>query len=366
MKITIDVHSLGKQAGGNETFYRELVRGLLRDQTRNEYELLHTHPFSLQGLQNDPRFTLRKIPKNPFLRLGLAIPLLLQRSRPDVFHCQYIQPLWGKHKTVVTIHDLAFENHPEFFAPAEMYRMKRLVPRTAWKSDHIITVSEFSAADIERRYGVPRRRITVVYQAPAPEFRPLEKQFCTELVARNYGVEAPFLLYVGRIQARKNLGRLVEAYARVRKKGSEARLVMVGKKDWQSEQLLARIRELGLEDAVVFPGFVELKDLPAFYGAAEAFVYPSIFEGFGLPVVESMACGTPTITSHGSSLEEVAGYGALLVDALSVDSISSALERVLGDADLRAQLSSRGIRRAQQFSRDDLKDKTLAVYRSLA
>src|SRR5206468_5685458 len=143
---------------------------------------------------------------------------------------------------------------------------------------------------------------------------------------------------VGRIQARKNLPRLVEVYARLRKQGLAAKLVLVGKKDWQSGQLLEKIKELNLEDSVVFPGFVPFEDLPLFYNAAEVFVFPSFFEGFGLPVVESMASGVATITSFGSSLEEVAGNGALLVDPLDVSSIAKALSKVLGDAEFRRDL----------------------------
>ena len=179
-------------------------------------------------------------------------------------------------------------------------------------------------------------------------------------------MRAPFILYVGRIQARKNLPRLVEAYARVRRQGANVGLVMVGKKDWQSERLLEKIRELGLESDVLFPGFVPFEDLPLFYNAAEVFVFPSFFEGFGLPVIESMASGVPTITSFGSSLEEVAGEGALLIDPADTGSIAAALEKVLADRELRQRLSAAGVRRAGQFKQDELVEKTLEVYRSLA
>jgi glycosyltransferase involved in cell wall biosynthesis len=167
---------------------------------------------------------------------------------------------------------------------------------------------------------------------------------------------------VGRIQARKNLLRLVEAYSRIRQQGLTATLVLVGKKDWQSELLLEKIRQLHLESDVLVPGFVPFDDLPLFYNAAEVFVFPSFFEGFGLPVVESMASGVPTITSYGSSLEEVAGDGALLVDPSDTDSIVAALEKVLSDSELRDRLAAAGTRRASQFSQDDLVRKTLGVY----
>jgi len=253
MKIAIDAHILGTQAGGNETFYRQLIRGLAQDKSRNQYVLFHTHPFRLPEIENDQRFSLRKIPKNPLLRLSAALPLALRKARPEIFHCQYVKPLWGSGRTVVTIHDLAHEHHPEYFRPAEVLRMKKLVPWTARRAHHILTVSEFSAGDIAARFRVPREKITVAYQAPSPDFHPRDKQSCQEHLSQTYGVRPPFILYVGRIQARKNLPRLVEAYARLRRQGSTATLVIVGKKDWQAELLLEKIRELRLESDVVFP-----------------------------------------------------------------------------------------------------------------
>jgi glycosyltransferase involved in cell wall biosynthesis len=313
----------------------------------------------------DPRFHFTRIPKNPIARICAVLPGLLKKNKPDVFHCQYIQPPFAAAKTVLSIHDLAYEHFPEFFHPAETLRMKTLVRWSARRADHIMTISEFSAADIVRRFDVPREKITVAYLAAAPEFHPRDKAACQERLTRTYGIKFPFILYVGRIQARKNLPRLVEAYARLRQQGLDARLVMVGKKDWQSEQLLQRIKELGLEDCVVFPGFVPFDDLPFFYSAAEVFVFPSFFEGFGLPVVESMASGVPTITSFGSSLEEVAGDGALLIDPRDTASIADALGRVLGDSALRTDLAARGQKRSAEFLAGNLAEKALDVYRSL-
>ncbi len=365
MKIAIDAHSIGTQAGGNETYFRQLLRGLARDKSDNQYILFHFHPDAVEAVEEDPRFISVAIPKNPVIRMGISLPWLLRKMQPDVFHCQYVQPPFTKAKTVVTIHDLAHEHFPEFFHPVEGLRMRRMVRATARRADHITTVSKFAAADIERIYGVPGEKISVAYQAASERFRPRDKQVSQEQLARAYGITFPFILYVGRIQGRKNLPRLVEAYARLRKQGTTARLVLVGKRDWQSEKLLSRIQELGLDDSVIFPGYVTEDTLPLFYNAAEVFVFPSVFEGFGLPVVESMASGTPTITSYGSSLEEVAGDGALLVDPLDVNSIADTIGRVLSDRKLQSQLATRGLLRSAAFKPDGLSRKMLDVYRSL-
>jgi glycosyltransferase involved in cell wall biosynthesis len=365
MKIAIDVHSLGTQSGGNETYFRQLVRGLLKDKSENLYNLFYSYPSALNEFEWDNRFSFSKIPANPLKRICVSLPRLLQKTKPDVFHCQYVMPPFVRARTVVTIHDLAHEHYPEFFHPAEAMRMKKMVRWTASRADHILTVSEFSAADISQRFGVPHEKITVAYQAAAPDFQPRDRERCQEHIAKTYGIRPPFLLYVGRIQARKNLPRLVEAYARLLKYGADAKLVMVGKKDWQSEQVLIKIKDLGLENQVIFPGFIPFADLPLFYNAAEIFIFPSVFEGFGLPVMESMASGVPTITSHGSSLEEVAGNGALLVDPNDTESITEALSKVLGDAELRRDLASRGLKRSAEFKAGELAEKTLDVYRSL-
>ncbi len=365
MKIAIDAHSIGSQAGGNETYFRQLLRGLILDKSANQYIIFHTRGESLPEIAGDPRFSLVPIPKNPFIRMGISLPRLLRKTKPEVFHCQYVLPPFTKTKTIVTIHDLAHEHFPESFHPLEGARMRKLVRATAKRADHITTVSKFSASDIQRTYGVPPEKISIAYQAPSERFHPRDKQVCQEHLARTYGINFPFILYVGRIQERKNLPRLVEAYARLRKLGTAIKLVIVGKLDWQSEKLLAKISELGLDEAVIFPGYVFEDDLPLFYNAAEVFVFPSIFEGFGLPVVESMASGLPTVTSYGSSLEEVAGDGALLADPLDVTSIAQAIQRVLEDPELRKRLVERGLCRSAELKAEKFCSKVLEAYRSL-
>jgi glycosyltransferase involved in cell wall biosynthesis len=365
MKIAIDVHSLGAQAGGNETYYRQLIQELVADESDNQYTLFYTHSSALTAVSADPRFTFVQVPKNPVARICFSLPAKLWQIKPDIFHCQYIQPPFGKVPTAVTIHDLAFEHFPEFFHPLEAIRMKKLVRWTVRRADHIVTVSRFSADDIAQRYRVPRERITVTYQAASERFRPRDKHECQEYLARAYGIDVPFILYVGRLQARKNLPHLIEAYARARRHGVAEKLVLVGKRDFQAELLESRIKELGLESCVLFPSYVSHEDLPLFYNAAEVFVFPSFFEGFGLPVIESMASGLPTITSRGSSLEEVSGDAALLIDPADTECIAAALERVLGDPELRRNLSERGLRQSAQFKAGNLGTQLLDLYRSL-
>lgn len=366
MKVAIDVHSIGAQAGGNETFYRELLQGLTENESPNSYTLFYTHAHAPSLVRVDERFKWVRIPQNPVIRISFALSAILRELQPDVFHCQYILPPRVKCKTVVTIHDLAHERYPQFSPRLEGLRMRRLVPSSARRADHIITVSEYSANDLVSLYGVPRSKITVAYQAPSPKFKPGDKLSSQEQLKAKYGISSPFLLYVGRLQARKNLTRLVEAFARVHTNHAHLKLVLVGKPDLHHEQLLAKVEQLGLKEAVIFPGYIASHDLPVFYNAAEIFVFPSIFEGFGLPVMESMASGVPTITSRGSCLEEISGDGALLVDPLSVDSIADAITRLIESPELRSDLIESGLRRSACFSTVAFAAKVLDVYRLLS
>ncbi|HET7873740.1 MAG TPA: glycosyltransferase family 1 protein [Terriglobales bacterium] len=368
MKLALDVHSLGARAAGNETYYRQLLRGLLLDRSPNDYTLFYTHAAALECVDptTDPRFRWVAIPRNPLPRLAFSLPRLLRSAPPDVFHCQYIRPLGVRAKTVVTIHDLAHEHLPALANPLETLAMRKLVRSTARRADRILTVSEFCARDIVSTYGLPQEKVVVAYPAVAEEFRPRDKSAAQEQLARAYGIKPGFLLYVGRIQVRKNLVRLVEAYAQARKQGVSEKLVIVGPRDFGAEQLLARIDQLGLRDSVIFPGYVPADGLPLFFNAAEAFLFPSLFEGFGLPVIESMASGLPTVTSFGSSLEEVAADAALLIDPQDVAALAAAIERILSDSELRESLIARGLRRASQFTVENFAQRVLDVYRSIA
>lgn len=366
MKIAIDVHSIGAQAGGNETFYRQLLEGFAQDQSPNEYTLFYTRPQAPTLVTLDGRFHWIQVPQNPVRRICVSLPGMLRELQPDVFHCQYILPPRVRLKTVITVHDLAHERHPELSPHLERMRMRTLVPWSARRADHIITVSEYSANDLVSFYSVPRSKITVAYQAPSPMFKPRDSSSAKVRLERDYGIRSPFILYVGRLQARKNLVRLTEAFARVHNEHGELKLVLVGKPDLGYDKLRARISELSLSDTVIFPGYISSDDLPLFYNGAEMFVFPSLFEGFGLPVMEAMASGVATITSNGSCLAEIAGNGALLIDPVSVDSIAEAMRRILDDADLRHELIERGLHRSACFSTARFTAKILDVYKSLA
>src|ERR1700730_6274872 len=366
LRIGIDVHSLGNQQGGDETYFQELARRLIAIPCAHELILYYTNAAARQRISSNGHVRLERLrPRYPLLRIPLTLPWRTRQDRLDIFHAQHIVPPFVKCKTVTTIPDIAYEHFPEAFPRHQRAWMKALIRGSAKRADHIITVSEYSKQDIVRTYRIPEDKVTVTYEGASQEFRPGDKEKAREELDRKYGIRGEFVLYLGRLQARKNLTRVVDAFARVHQAGFPHKLVLAGKQDTLFEPVLRRIRELKLENDVILPGFLPTDDVPLFYNAAEMFVYPSLYEGFGLPLVEAMACGLPVITSRGSSLEEVAGDAALLVDPLSESSIANGMQRILEDSSLRARLCQAGLSRSKLFDFEKTARQTMDVYESL-
>jgi glycosyltransferase involved in cell wall biosynthesis len=280
-------------------------------------------------------------------------------------------------RCVVTIHDAGYIVAPRMrddvgpLAPPPGLT-KRLynwtLRRFSHKIDAAIVVSQWSKAEVARHYRVPEERIHVVYNAPDPIFRPLpdRERLRAELASR-YGVPESFVLCVGRIQPHKNIRGLLRAWARV-EKGIRSRhpLVIIGRRYWRYEDVFELAQSLGLAGEVVFlEQFIPDEDLARFYNAAELFVFPSLFEGFGLPLVEALACGAPTVSSNAASMPEVAGEAALLVDPRDPDAMAAAIGRVLGDRDLRQELSRRALEQARKFTWEASARQVLGIYRAL-
>jgi glycosyltransferase involved in cell wall biosynthesis len=367
MKIGIDAHTLGSRSSGNESYCLQLLQDLAQtDCGSDRYIIYFTRGHGLPKIPVAEHFAFKRIrPVNPFIRIPFSFPIEFQRESLDVFHAQYILPPLCNCRSVVSIHDIIFERFPQFFPRFETYRSKLLMPWSARRADHVVTLSEFSKAEIVNRYHIDPEKVSVIYEAPRDEFHSLDREDCQKQIAKNYGVEPPFVLYLGRLQARKNVLRLVEAFAKLLSRGIKQKLVIVGKQDWRAERVTARVTELGLSNKIIFTGYVDWEDVPIFYNAADLFVFPSICEGFGIPVLEAMACGVPVVTSYGSSLEEVAGGAAILADPYSVDSIADAMARVLAHPDLKLSLQQQGLKRAAEFNGRRKAAQTMAVYQKV-
>jgi glycosyltransferase involved in cell wall biosynthesis len=306
-------------------------------------------------------------PAGPFLPnrtvwMQLVAPLALARLRPALAHfTNSLAPLAAPCPYVVTLHDMSLFLHPHTQPAKSLVLVRPLLPAIARRAAAIITVSHSARRDLLAVLRVPPAKVHVVYEAAAPAYHALDDGADLARVRARYGLHTPFALYVGTLEPRKNLETLVRAFAQVQR-GRPEQLVLAGRLGWKYHELLRLIEALGAGDAVRLLGYVPDDDLPALYNLACVLVYPSLYEGFGLPVVEAMACGTPVITSDRTSLAELGAGAALLVDPLDVEMLAARLRLVLDDADLRAELRAAGFRRAAEFSWARAAAETVAVY----
>jgi glycosyltransferase involved in cell wall biosynthesis len=279
----------------------------------------------------------------------VTLPRALRRDGADVFLSPYYKaPLAAPCPTVVTIHDLFFIGYPGRPRPIYDATMTRLARLYAHRARAVVADSEHSRGEIVRRLGLPAERITVIPVGLGPEFAPTELRAAQRV---RYGVHGPYVLYVGNFLPHKNLPRLLRAWAALPEWLRRAhQLVLAGGDRARQPTLAAEAAALGLGDIVAFPGLIDDADLPALYAGATAFVLPSLEEGFGLPALEAMACGTPVVAARRGALPEVVGDAGVLVDAESQSALTTALLRVLDAPDERAQLSARGLVRARQFA----------------
>jgi len=369
MRIGIDAHCIGQRKTGNETYTYNLVKHLaLLEPDGIDYIVYLTSAAERNGgVFDGPRSRTKLIrPETPYLRIPIAFALDSRAEKLDLFHAQYLLPHHLRCRTVLTVHDVLYERYPQFFTKMDLYRNKIGIPWSCRRAYHIITVSESSKRDLIEIYGLDPNRITVTYHGPDESYRPLDQAEAKEYLRRKYGLQGDFILYVGAIQPRKNVPRLLSAFAELKRKHRIAqKLVIVGPKAWLATESFRAIENHSAKDDVVVAGYVPREDLPYFYNAATAFIYVPVCEGFGLPVLEAIACGTPTITSLGSSLEEVTGGAAVLVDPLDVSAIASAMENVLSNSDLRARLRMLGLARSRKFNCHEMAERTQAVYRQV-
>jgi glycosyltransferase involved in cell wall biosynthesis len=294
------------------------------------------------------------------------LPRILNRNQVDMFHgpATLIPLTQGRYGSVVTVHDLVAFVCPDTVPYKYAVYMRWLLRRVAERADRIICVSENTKQDLVRVLGVDPGRISVVYLAAPAAFQPFKDTARLEWVRRRYGLTGPYIYHVGNIEPRKNLVRLVKAYLLLRRRLSRrVRLVISGQKGWLTGLLFRELSGLELGDDVVFTGYVPRADLPLLMSAAEMFVFPSLYEGFGLPALEAMCCGTPVVTSNISSLPEIVGQSAVLVDPLDEEAIAGGMQRVLEDGELRRRLEREGLARARLFSWERTALQTLEVYR---
>jgi glycosyltransferase involved in cell wall biosynthesis len=296
------------------------------------------------------------------------LPFRLRRLGADVYHgpAVFLPLVKLGYRTVVTVHDLVSFLFPET-VPRKYSLYMRLMTRLAVHSaDHIIAVSRATRDDLVRVLGVREDQVAVIHEGVASEFAGSPAPEAEEAVLRRYGIRAPYCLFVGNLEPRKNLGRLVEAFALLAARGGvDLQLVLAGTRGWLYRDIFRAVEAHGLSARIVVTGYVPSPDLPTFYRAAACFVFPSLYEGFGLPVLEAMSAGTPVVASRVGAIPEVAGDAALLVDARRPAELAEAIWSVLTEPALRSRLATRGRARARLFTWDRMARETLAVYRAV-
>jgi glycosyltransferase involved in cell wall biosynthesis len=350
MRIGIDAHYLGGQSGGNETHTRNLLRGL-RELAPPAHFVVFVHAERVQGDPDLAGFEVVDLPvHSSYLRVPFALPWLAMQHRLDLLHVQYTAPPWCPCPYVVTLHDAVMLRHPESLPFADRHRLRLLSPSTLRRAAGVFTVTEAMRADISAAFALLPESITVTPNALGPRFLQLPDEAQRAETRARYELPEHYVLSLGQIQPRKNLARLAHAFAQLDPAIFPHKLVIAGKKAWSYGDMLAEIEQLEHGGRIQFTGYVDDAHLPALYAEAEAFTFVSLYEGFGIPVIEALACGTPVLASTDPALVEVAGGGALHVDPRDTNAIADALRRMLSEPPLRNALVSKGREHALTYT----------------
>ncbi len=311
------------------------------------------------------RTPIPALPTHRRVLRGLAYwPRAARRDRLDLFHTSYYPVPRLSVPTVLTVHDMRLVRMPETYGRARYLFLRSVIPGSLRRAERIVAVSNDTREDLARHFGVPREKVTISHNPVPPGFARVEDRSVLDRVRRKYGLPAAFILSVGRIEPRKNVDRLIEAFASVGE-GFGVGLVVAGGRDPAFGEYHDLVRRRGADKGVVFTGYVDDADLPALYSMASLFAFPSLHEGFGVPVLEAMACGTPVLTSDTSALPDVAGDAAVLVDPSSVESIAAGLARILGDEPFRERLVERGYERARRFDARSAAEAIVGLYKKI-
>ena len=354
-----------EQRSGVSHYVAHLLEALVGCRDGRRYALLASRP--LRGdMPTGVQSPVCPLFPNRWLWMQIVLPVVLSRLEPDLCHfTNSVAPLAIRRPYVLTLYDLSLFLSPKTQPLKSRALVRSLIPVSARRAACILALSYSARNDIVKQLGVSQDKVHVVGAAAHPRFRVIDDVAELERVRLRYRLDIPFVLAVGTIEPRKNLTRLLEAFATVRKKGEARQLVIVGQLGWGYRKFLARLEALGLREGVRWLDYVPDGDLPTLYSLARVLAFPSLHEGFGLPILEAMACGTPVLTSDRSAMAEIGGGAALLVDPLSVGALADGLSTLLRDETMRAACREAGLSRAAAFSWRTVAERTRSVYRRL-
>ena len=362
MRIGIDAHAIGTQAGGNETFILQQLRALYSVAPGTDIlALVHAELANTPGIGQG--FHPYPIPvHSSWLRVPFVLPWIVKKAKLDLLQVQYSAPPYCPCPYIVLLHDMVWKRFPETLPVIDRYRLNFLGSGTVRRARRVFCLTEAMKREAMEIYRASEDKIDVVSPAVDALYRPIEDQAGLANVRAKYGLPGDFILYVGALQPRKNLVRLAQAFARIKDRGFPHRLVFTGKRT-NYGPIAEAIDSLQLGDRLQFTGYVDTEDLPRLMSAASVFAYVSLYEGFGIPVVEALACGTPVLTSTDPSLSEISGGAALTCDPFSVDAIEDGLLRLLTDENLRQHCRMAGPARAKHYSLENMGRAALEGYK---
>jgi glycosyltransferase involved in cell wall biosynthesis len=365
IRFAVDAHAVGQQLTGNEVYIRSLLRAFAAVDKRSQFLAYVSEPGAERWVPE--RFQVRRVAADPYRRLGWDFARLLRADKPDLLHVQYTAPLLTKVPTVVTVHDVSFLEYPEYLTPARRLQLQLTVSRSVQRAAGILTVSEFSRDAIVRACGLETTKVRVVPNAANPDFRVVGRERAQRWVKHSVHFDAPFIFSVGDLQPRKNQIGLIAAFAQLLTEHPRIphHLVLTGQETWFTAKVKEAARASGFASRIHFTGFVQDQELLQLYNACECFIFPSFYEGFGLPILEAMACGRAVACSKTSAMPEVAGGAALLFDPRQTGEIKRTLADILMDPQRRRHLERLGTQRAALFSWEKSARATLEVYREV-
>lgn len=375
MKVGIDYTPAYEQGGGIGRLTRDLIAALAQIDISSEYKLFVSGATSSElppplapNFQWKPTRIHPKWLARIWHRMKLPVPVQVFLGKVDLFHATdfVLPPTLPATKTIVTVHDLSFMRVPDAASPKLKAYLEMVVPRSVRQATYVIADSQATKNDLVDLYEILPDKISVLLSGIDSRYKPINSRSSLLTMRNKYKIgDIPYLFSIGTIQPRKNYSRVIQALRLLRKRGYDLHLVIAGGKGWLEDEMYKTLDDTQMHDYVHLIGFVDEADISALYSGAECVVFPSLYEGFGFPVLEGMACGTPIVTSNVSSLPEVAGDAALMVDPYSVEEIANAVQKILDDSTLKTTLIERGLKQSAKFTWENSARQLLDIYRQV-
>lgn len=382
MKIGIDIRLIGKKRTGDEQVFFNLVKNLAVIDSSNEYFLFTDCDPDKDAELNEEikKLELKKNFKIIFINSPnrfwwnlWALPNYLRKNPIDIFHTQYIAPFWlpKKAKLVLTIHDISFNFFPQFIKKSDLFFLKTLIPRSLKTATKIVAVSKFTKDEIEKYYHIPAKKVAVAQNGV--DFELFDKNISPEelkKIREKYNLPEKFVFYIGTPQPRKNISVLIEAMKILREKynSEDIKLVIAGNRNAHNfdPEIDRAVKKYSLQEKTIFPGWIAEEHKPALLQAASCFVFPSLYEGFGIPILEAMAAGTPVVCSDIPVHREIGGGEALFCDPRNSQKFAENIQKILTNENLRRELAEKGKLQARKFPWRNTAERTLEIYKSLS